>query len=78
MNATIPVVIDHAVKIKLTAVFERFWTLVKASKLNHVVVNFVRYDIKRPKDITKVMVLNTDVEGIFGKGLEAWFHGDWP
>lgn len=76
MNATIPAEIDDAVKANLTTIFQRFWTLVKASKLEHVVVNFVRYDTKRPKDMIKVMVLTSNMEEIFQWGLEQWFLDD--
>ncbi|RDI86784.1 hypothetical protein Vi05172_g3026 [Venturia inaequalis] len=73
MNTTIPTETDDAVKANLTIIFKRFWTLVKASKLEHVVVNFVRYDTKRPKDMIRVMVLTSNVEETFQWGLEQWF-----
>lgn len=76
MNTTIPAAIDHAVKMNLRTIFKRFWTLVKASKLSHVVVNFVQYDNMRPTGITMLTVLKSDMKGIFENRLRWWFEGD--
>lgn len=76
MNATIPAAIDYTVKKNLTTIFKRFWILLRISRLKRVVVNFVRYDEMRPDGVTKSMVLNSDIEGIFGRGIEKWFRGD--
>lgn len=78
MSATIPAAIDHVVKTNLRTIFIRFWIWVKTSKLNRVVVNFVRYDNMRPKDITKVMVLNPGTERSFNRGLDYGFRGIFP